>query len=120
MRLAHRALPDATGGLLFSEPLIAGALAGVLAILVSQPADVVLTRTNEPGATLGSSISAVAAEPALVAQGLGPRLLFGVLLTSLQFLLYTQLRSSLGVSKSEFVLVWDVLADLRSSSGASF
>jgi len=108
------AFPDASGALLFSEPLAAGALAGVLAILASQPADVVLTRTNDEGATLGGSIAQVAAAPASVLNGLGPRLLFGVLLTSAQFLLYTQLRGALGVSKADFVLVWDVLADLRS------
>ena len=134
------------GALLFSEPLAAGALAGVLAILASQPADVVLTRTNDEGATLGGSIAQVAAAPASILNGLGPRLLFGVLLTSAQFLLYTQrprpfigpshlpptlttyhhlhlllttyrytqLRGALGVSKADFVLVWDVLADLRS------
>ena len=94
-------------------PLLAGAVAGASGILASQPADVVLTRTNEDGATLGGSVAAVLAEPGLVLQGLAPRLLFGVLLATLQFVIYTQLREIAGVSKADLTLVYDALAILR-------
>ena len=76
--LAAAALPDA--GPFASAtalPLACGAVAGVFATLASQPADVVLTLTNGAGATLRQSVSAVVREPALVLQGLIPRLLFG-------------------------------------------
>ena len=85
--LAHHAAPGAPTARAFS------------------PAQVVLTRTNEGGGTLGESVAAVAAAPSLVLQGLGPRLLFGVLLTTLQFVLYGQLRGLLGVSKAALTLV---------------
>ena len=44
---------------------------------------------------------------------LTPRLLFGVLLVSLQFLFYTNLRSAFGVSKADLTLVFDALSILR-------
>ena len=46
-------------------------------------------------------------------QGLQPRLVFGVLLVSLQFLFYSRLRELLGVSKTDLTLVWDALAVLK-------
>ena len=39
--------------------------------------------------------------------------LFGVLLVTLQFVLYTQLRAWLGVAKTDLTLVWDALSVLR-------
>ena len=42
------------------------------------------------------------------------RLLFGVLLVSLQFVIYTNLRDLLGVSKADLTLVFDALTVLRS------
>lgn len=114
--LASSRLPaDALGPLVTQTllPLLCGAVAGVFATLASQPADVVLTRTNEAGGSLRESVRSVGQQPALVLQGLGPRLLFGVLLTSLQFLFYGRLRSLFGVSKADLTLVWDALAVLR-------
>ena len=52
--------------------------------------------------------------PALIAQGLSARLLFGMLLVTLQFYFFTTVREALGVSKSDITLVWDALAPLRS------
>ena len=94
-------------------PFVAGSVAGVASVLASQPADVVLTRTNDEGATLGGAIADLRASPRLALQGLAPRLLFGVLLVTLQFVLYTQLRASLGVAKTDLTLVWDALSVLR-------
>lgn len=114
--IVTNALPEAAANPLLSStllPLLCGAVAGTFATLASQPADVVLTRTNEAGGSLSESVSAVTREPALVLQGIAPRLLFGVLLTSLQFFLYGRLRDLLGVSKTDLTLVWDALAVLR-------
>jgi solute carrier family 25 phosphate transporter 3 len=108
--------PDAPNWVTSSAlPLASGALAGVFAALASQPADVVLTRTNKEGATLASSVAAVAQEPELLLQGLGPRLFFCVLLSSLQFLIYGQLRGLFGVSKDDLTLIWDALGSVRIS-----
>ena len=116
---AAGALPDSADAALVTTalPVFCGAVAGVFAVLASQPADVVLTRTNEEGATLSESVAAVSSEPSLVLQGLGARLLFGVLLVSLQFLFYSQLRDLFGVSKADLTLVWDTLAVLRKDGG---
>ena len=86
-------------------------------MVASQPADVLLTLTNEESASLGTAFPRLTTEPELALRGLGPRLLFGVLLTSLQFLFYSQLRGLLGVSKSDLTLVWDALAVVK--GGAS-
>ena len=94
-------------------PFVAGSVAGLASVLASQPADVVLTRTNDEGATLGGAIADLRASPRLALQGLGPRLLFGVLLVTLPFVLYTQLRAWLGVAKTDLTLVWDALSVLR-------
>ena len=94
-------------------PVLCGAVAGVFAILASQPADVVLTRVNEADGSLADSVRLVARDPTLVLQGLQPRLVFGVLLVSLQFLFYSRLRELLGVSKTDLTLVWDALAVLK-------
>ena len=136
------AFPDAASPLVLSTvlPLVAGAVAGIVSTIASyaspplltaalanlngplpsprakhrsQPADVILTRTNEQGATLGQTVADVTAEPGLVLQGLAPRMLYGVLLVSLQFLFYTQLRGLLGVSKADLTNVLDALAVLR-------
>jgi len=98
-------------------PIVAGAAAGTCAVLASQPADVLLTLTNEEGATLSTSVPRLTANPALTLNGLGPRLLFGVLLTSLQFLFYTQLRGLFGVSKGDLTLVLDALATINGGAG---
>ena len=99
-------------------PIAAGSVAGIIAVLASQPADVLLTLTNEEGATLSTSLPKVVASPRIVLQGLAPRMLFGVLLTSLQFLFYGRLRALLGVSKADLTLVWDALAVLRQDGPA--
>ena len=108
-------MSQATDGLVLSTlfPLLAGAIAGVIAVLASQPADVVLTRTNDDGATLGDAVASVREQPALILQGLSARMLYGVLLVSLQFLIYTNLRGLFGVSKADLTLVLDALAVLR-------
>ena len=105
--------PLATVGL----PILAGSVAGVLAALVSQPADVLLTLANEEGGSFGTAVDRLGGSPRLGFQGVLPRALFGALLTSLQFLFYTQLRGLLGVTKSDLTLVWDALAVLNGGAG---
>lgn len=100
--------------------IVAGALAGIAAILISQPADAVFTLTNEgPGVSVASAVDALRDEPARVADGLAPRLLFGVLLVSLQFFFFNFLKSELGVAKGDLTLVWDALAPLRDATRAA-
>ena len=107
--------PDAQGGALlaYGLPLAAGSVAGLFGALASQPADTLLTLTNEEGATLGSATARLAADPRLALQGLAPRGLFAMLLSSLQFLIYTRLRDLFGVSKADLTLVWDALATIQ-------
>jgi len=93
--------------------LVAGAIAGVAAALASHPADVVFTKSNKEGGTLAGAISEVRDSPALLVQGLAPRLLFCAILVALQFYLYAQLRGILGVSKADLTLVWDALTVLN-------
>jgi solute carrier family 25 phosphate transporter 3 len=93
--------------------LVAGAIAGLVAVVASHPADVVFTKSNKDGGTLASAILEVREAPELLLQGLGPRLFFGALLVALQFYLYTQLRGVLGVSKADLTLVWDALTVLK-------
>ena len=148
-------------------PLAAGSVAGLFGALASQPADALLTLTNEEGATLGSATARLAAEPRLALQvlrpphtpsslapagahvpgrsltcsapphpppshhpppspyhpltsssrvalqGVLPRGLFAMLLSALQFLIYTRLRDVFGVSKADLTLVWDALATIQ-------
>jgi solute carrier family 25 phosphate transporter 3 len=96
-----------------SLSLVAGAVAGLAAVVASHPADVVFTKSNTEGGTLASAITEVRESPELLLQGLGPRLFFGALLVALQFYLYTQLRGILGVSKADLTLVWDALTVLK-------
>lgn len=93
--------------------LAAGAVAGIVAVIASHPADVVFTQSSRDGGTLAGAISDVRNAPELLLQGLAPRILFGAVLVALQFYLYTQLRSILGVSKAELTLVWDALTVLK-------
>lgn len=95
--------------------LASGALAGIAAVIVSQPADTVLTLTAdaEGGETVSEALARVRDQPRLITSGLGPRLLYGMLLVTLQFLIFTQLKSALGVSQNDLTLVWDPLAPLR-------
>lgn len=92
--------------------VLAGVIAGIAATVTSQPADVVFTLANK-GLGISSAITKLQERPALVATGFWPRLLFCVLLVTLQFFLYGLLREALGVSKNDLTLVWDALAELR-------
>lgn len=95
--------------------VLAGALAGLAAVFVSQPADAVFTLANDgPGMSVMSAVEQVKERPRLIVDGLETRLLFGVLLVTLQFFFYTQLRATLGVSKDDLTIVWDALSPLRS------
>ena len=76
--------------------------------------DAAFTLTNEgPQVTVESAVATLRANPRLILSGLGARLLFGVLLVSLQFFLFQSLKSELGVSKADLTLVYDALAPLR-------
>lgn len=50
----------------FLLPLSGGAIAGSVAVLASQPADTVLTLTNEDGATLSNAVAEVTSNPRLI------------------------------------------------------
>ena len=113
----------ATPGSLASSvliPLAAGAVAGFAAVLISQPADVVLTkiseeggdRRNRPPAPISSVIAELLSEPEQVFSGLAPRLLFGMALVGLQFLLYSQLRAAFGIAPADLTQMWDPLASI--------
>ena len=107
------AAPDLVSEVWAFESLWRQSVAGVIAVLFSQPADVLLTLTNQEGETLGTALPKLTAEPQLALNGLVPRMLFGVLLTSLQFLFYSQLRGFFGVSKADLTFVWDTLAVIK-------
>eukprot|EP00327_Prymnesium_parvum_P041681 CAMPEP_0195640022 /NCGR_PEP_ID=MMETSP0815-20121206/25920_1 /TAXON_ID=97485 /ORGANISM="Prymnesium parvum, Strain Texoma1" /LENGTH=125 /DNA_ID=CAMNT_0040782649 /DNA_START=325 /DNA_END=703 /DNA_ORIENTATION=- len=80
-------------------------------VVFDQVASLLAARCD--GATLASAAAEVFRQPQLVLKGLGARVLFGVLLVSLQFLFYSQLRAFFDVSKADLTLVWDTLAFLR-------
>ena len=106
-----------SAGLVTMLTVASGAVAGVAAILVSQPADAVFTLANdEGGTTLSEAVAQVRERPAVIANGLLPRLVFGVLLVTLQFYFFSEVRAALGVSKNDLTLVWDALAPLRAST----
>ena len=106
-----------SAGLVTMLTVASGAVAGVAAILVSQPADAVFTLANdEGGTTLSEAVAQVRERPAVIANGLLPRLVFGVLLVTLQFYFFSEVRAALGVSKNDLTLVWDALAPLRASA----
>ena len=81
-----------------------------------------LSPSTAPGARRGDgsaedglarSIAALRANPSLALNGVGPRLLFGSLLVSLQFVLFTECRDLLGVSRDDLTFYWDALSVLR-------
>ena len=113
-------------------PLLAGSVAGIVAVLVSQPADVAFTLTTSTamhgaggraaaagegrgGAEQGlaRAIASLRADPSLALNGIGPRLLFGSLLVSIQFVLFSECRDLLGVSRDDLTYYWDALSVLR-------
>ena len=114
-------------------PLLAGSVAGIVAVLVSQPADVAFTLTTSAtmhgaggraaaageggggGAEQGlaRAIASLRADPSLALNGIGPRLLFGSLLVSIQFVLFSECRDLLGVSRDDLTYYWDALSVLR-------
>lgn len=95
--------------------IFSGAFSGVVAALLSQPADTVFTIANDgAGMSLTNAFDQIKKKPSLILEGLGARLVFGALLVSLQFFLYTSLRRLLDVSASDLTLVWDALSVLGS------
>ncbi len=109
------ALPQLSLGGLTS--LAAGALSGAIAAIVSQPADTIFTLASDAESVpLMLAVERVRDEPSLMLEGVGARIVFGSLLVSLQFFLYTTLRGLLDVSASDLTLVWDALAVLKQSA----
>eukprot|EP00747_Dinoflagellata_sp_TGD_P178323 gnl/TRDRNA2_/TRDRNA2_25124_c0_seq1.p1 gnl/TRDRNA2_/TRDRNA2_25124_c0~~gnl/TRDRNA2_/TRDRNA2_25124_c0_seq1.p1 ORF type:complete len:305 (+),score=42.28 gnl/TRDRNA2_/TRDRNA2_25124_c0_seq1:81-917(+) len=91
--------------------LLAGVLAGTVAAVINQPADVLFTLVNQ-GQGFESVMTEFQKTPVLVAKGLRERLLFNALLVTLEFFFYLAIRDALGVSEDDLTLVWDALAPL--------
>ena len=105
--------PDFAGPLgVAAASLLGGAVAGAAAALASHPADVALTLTNTGGVTLQQAVERLSAEPPLALSGIAPRLLFGSILVSIQFALYTQLKLALGVAPADLTSYFQPLEPL--------
>lgn len=99
--------------------MIAGAVAGTAAAVVSQPADATFTRCNQPSEIDGRRLSPPEAFAHLLENGgfgtgLSSRCLFGAALVSLQFLGYGITKSLCQVSTSDLSLFLDVFSGLSS------
>ena len=104
--------PDFAGPLgVAAASLLGGAVAGAAAALASHPADVALTLTNTGGVTLQQAVERLSAEAAR-AERIAPRLLFGSILVSIQFALYTQLKLALGVAPADLTSYFQPLEPL--------
>lgn len=107
---------DANIGLASVAPsLLAGGIAGLVAALVTQPADTLLTAVSK-GSSISEAFAAIKRQPERIAQGLSTRLFYKVLLTSVQFLLLSKIRESFGVSDAELTTFWDALQGVLAAS----
>ena len=107
---------DANVGLASVAPsLLAGAIAGFVAALVTQPADTLLTAVSK-GASVSEAIGVIKEEPDSVLRGLSTRLVYKVILTSVQFLLLSKIREGFGVSDAELTSFWDALQGVLAAS----
>jgi len=114
--LSASLLGDANVGLASVAPsLLAGAIAGLVAALVTQPADTLLTAVSK-GASISDTLGTIRQEPERILQGLSTRLIYKVVLTSIQFLLLSKIREGFGVSDAELTSFWDALQGVLTAS----
>ena len=107
---------DANVGLASVAPsLLAGAIAGFVAALVTQPADTLLTAVSK-GSSVSDALGTIKEEPERMLRGLSTRLVYKVILTSIQFLLLSKIREGFGVSDAELTSFWDALQGVLSAS----
>jgi len=100
---------DCGGGLNLAVSLSSGVVAGVVAAIISHPADTLLSKVNKQGAggegSVPSRMKNIAAETGyikLCTQGLGARCVMIGTLTALQFGIFDSIMSGLGASKYHF------------------
>ena len=113
--VAWPALRDTTASSLFVT-VTAGALAGALSSIASQPADSILTyiaknkRENEDlGVFEGCKLMIENEGPSSLFRGLGSRCIWASAIISGQFLLYDIFRNALGISTEDLSQVFEVL-----------
>lgn len=93
--------------------LVGGTIGGVLAAVVSNPADVTISEMKKARTEIGAGEAATIildrAGPAGMFKGLSLRFFFYSILVSVQFLLYDAIRIALGVGTDDLKLYLDVL-----------
>jgi len=101
--------------------LAGGVLGGIVAAIVSNPADVTISQmkkaATETGPTAAVELILEKGGASALFTGLPLRLIFYMLLVSLQFLIYDAVRIALGVGSDDLKLYLDVLGDALSNSG---
>ena len=108
----------------------AGLAAGLVAAVVSQPADATFTRcqraTPAEGAAEGAAVVGLSPPAAFLELareggllvGLSSRCVFGALLVALQFAAYDAAKAALGVGPEDLTLFLDALSGLQAPPGA--
>lgn len=97
--------------------LLSGCIAGVAAAVVSNPADVMLTKSqsgnglSRPNPPLTTLVAILRSNPCALFSGLVPRCVFFGALIAGQFLLYDIFKKLFGVGSDDLELVLDVFAD---------
>ncbi|KAF9092141.1 mitochondrial phosphate carrier protein [Mortierella sp. AM989] len=93
-----------SAGTLTSISLTSGLIAGIVAAIVSQPADTLLSKINKTSGagSIMSRLAGLARELGVkgLFLGLGPRIVMVGTLTAFQFAIYTDLRKALGATSS--------------------
>ncbi len=103
--------------------LAGGTLGGIGAAIISNPADATISAMKKAKSDDGplhtfQKLLANPVETGGIFRGLGVRMFFYPLLTSLQFFVYDAIRISLGIGADDLKLYWDVLGGaLRESGG---
>lgn len=101
--------------------LVGGIMGGIVAAIVSNPADVTISQMKKTKSSMSPfSAGQLVLErdgPAGFFRGLPLRLVFYMLLVSLQFLIYDAVRISLGVGADDLKQYLDVLGNALSETG---
>jgi len=120
----YEAFPAATEDLQLSllVSLIGGTLGGVVAALVSNPADATISEMKKARSDLGpiqaGKLLLERSGPSGLFTGLGLRMFFYSLVVSLQFFVYDTVRFALGIGADDLKLYLDVLGGaLREDGG---
>mmetsp|Transcript_20022 Transcript_20022/g.29684 ORF Transcript_20022/g.29684 Transcript_20022/m.29684 type:complete len:975 (-) Transcript_20022:56-2980(-) len=101
--------------------LIGGTLGGIVAAVVSNPADVTISSMKKTKSEMGPIEAATkivdkGGPPALF-RGLSLRMIFYALVVSLQFLVYDSVRFALGIGSDDLKLYLDVLGSVLTQKG---